>query len=293
MPKEKGLLTVYKRGQGLWARVTFAVVFAVFLIWFLVSLNGSFKREVILLEGSYTLLDSDGSTLSLNEGHLDRLEEYGVPDVAVRIREKDEEELPLEDLKTDFNVAIGDVRKALEEGKTVYLYDDIIIDRPVTAGDIELFRKYKTLDEKISVVIPGAGEGTVLRDWAAIKQEIDAGNRVYLKGDVFRRSWWHGRLVTVPAVEVDINNGNIIVIVLLLLGALGIFRLVNSTRNADFLIETESELKKVDWSSREEVFGSTKVVIVITLVFLVFMFILDTIYRAAINTIKNVFIPGA
>ena len=50
--------------------------------------------------------------------------------------------------------------------------------------------------------------------------------------------------------------------------------LVNRVRTADFLIATEGEMKKVSWSSRKEVLGSTKVVIVFT-------FILTTVLYAA------------
>ena len=40
------------------------------------------------------------------------------------------------------------------------------------------------------------------------------------------------------------------------------FWLVNRASSADFLIATEGEMKKVSWSSRKEVVGSTKVVII-------------------------------
>ncbi len=47
------------------------------------------------------------------------------------------------------------------------------------------------------------------------------------------------------------------------LGAL-LFWMVNRPASADFLIATEGEMKKVSWSSRKEIIGSTKVVIVAT-----------------------------
>ena len=50
----------------------------------------------------------------------------------------------------------------------------------------------------------------------------------------------------------------------LLVAALGLlmFWMVNRPKSADFLIATEGEMKKVSWSSRKEIIGSTKVVIV-------------------------------
>jgi preprotein translocase subunit SecE len=49
--------------------------------------------------------------------------------------------------------------------------------------------------------------------------------------------------------------------------ALVVFRLLNGPRSADFLIAVEGEMKKVNWTSKKEVLGSTRVVIA-TLLFL-------------------------
>ena len=44
------------------------------------------------------------------------------------------------------------------------------------------------------------------------------------------------------------------------------FWIVNRPKSADFMIATEGEMKKVSWSSRREIVGSTKVVIITTLI---------------------------
>jgi len=44
------------------------------------------------------------------------------------------------------------------------------------------------------------------------------------------------------------------------------FWILNRPKTADFLIATEGEMKKVSWSTRKEVIGSTKVVIVTTFI---------------------------
>jgi preprotein translocase subunit SecE len=54
--------------------------------------------------------------------------------------------------------------------------------------------------------------------------------------------------------------------------------LVNRPRTADFLIATEGEMKKVSWSSRKEVIGSTKVVIVTTFILAAILFIVDLVF---------------
>lgn len=54
--------------------------------------------------------------------------------------------------------------------------------------------------------------------------------------------------------------------------------IINRPKSADFLIATEGEMKKVSWSSRKEVVGSTKVVIVTTLIMAVVLFAVDMLF---------------
>ncbi|MCD6365227.1 MAG: preprotein translocase subunit SecE [Planctomycetes bacterium] len=56
------------------------------------------------------------------------------------------------------------------------------------------------------------------------------------------------------------------------------FWLVNRPKTADFLIATESEMKKVSWSSKEEIIGSTKVVIVFTFIMAVILYAVDVLF---------------
>jgi len=65
---------------------------------------------------------------------------------------------------------------------------------------------------------------------------------------------------------------------LVMLMGLFSFWLVNRPRTADFLIATESEMKKVSWSSRKEIIGSTKVVIVTTLILAMIIFGVDLLF---------------
>lgn len=46
----------------------------------------------------------------------------------------------------------------------------------------------------------------------------------------------------------------------------------------DFFIATEGEMKKVNWSTRRELIGSTKVVILFTVLLALFLFIADAIF---------------
>lgn len=65
------------------------------------------------------------------------------------------------------------------------------------------------------------------------------------------------------------------------LGLLAYWLTYSRRSTSDFLIATEGELRKVSWSSRREVWGSTKVVIVITLIFAVLTGLVDLIFFKA------------
>jgi len=54
-----------------------------------------------------------------------------------------------------------------------------------------------------------------------------------------------------------------------------IYRLLNKPRTVDFLLATEGEMKKVSWSSRRELVGSTLVVIITIVIMAIFLYIVD------------------
>jgi preprotein translocase subunit SecE len=56
------------------------------------------------------------------------------------------------------------------------------------------------------------------------------------------------------------------------------WRLMNKPSNADFLIATDSEMKKVNWTSRKDLIGSTKVVIVFMFLIAVILFLIDILF---------------
>jgi len=57
-----------------------------------------------------------------------------------------------------------------------------------------------------------------------------------------------------------------------------VFLYVNKPKVVDFLVATETEMKKVSWSSRAELVGSTVVVIMTVLALAVFIYFADTIF---------------
>ena len=69
-----------------------------------------------------------------------------------------------------------------------------------------------------------------------------------------------------------------IVIWIAVLG-IGTFLLVNTPKFGEFLIMTESEMRKVTWPTRREVIGSTKIVILMTLILAALLWFVDVGFK--------------
>ena len=68
------------------------------------------------------------------------------------------------------------------------------------------------------------------------------------------------------------------VVVIAVFGWLGYYLVGLKPKVVDFMIATEGEMKKVNWSSKKEIRGSTIVVIVFTFVVAVIIAIVDIMY---------------
>lgn len=64
----------------------------------------------------------------------------------------------------------------------------------------------------------------------------------------------------------------------IVIASLLIWRIINKPRTVDFLIATDTEMKKVNWTSREELAGSTKVVIFFMVAMAATLFVLDILF---------------
>ena len=64
------------------------------------------------------------------------------------------------------------------------------------------------------------------------------------------------------------------------------WRAMNKPANADFLIATDSEMKKVNWTTRKELIGSTRVVIFFVILISALLFLLDVVFGYFFHLIK-------
>ena len=69
-------------------------------------------------------------------------------------------------------------------------------------------------------------------------------------------------------------------------GAWAIFRAVNYPRFADFLISVEAEMDKVSWSSRQELYRATVVVVVTMFCLGAVLFLFDVFWQNFFEIIK-------
>ncbi|HCT45025.1 MAG: preprotein translocase subunit SecE [Phycisphaerae bacterium] len=73
----------------------------------------------------------------------------------------------------------------------------------------------------------------------------------------------------------------------MLLGAIALYIFVGANKKTvEFLVSTDGEMKKVNWTSYKEVKGSTMVVIAATFLIAGFLFIVDTAFSSFFSFIN-------
>jgi preprotein translocase subunit SecE len=109
---------------------------------------------------------------------------------------------------------------------------------------------YKKADKNGPFSIYKPGQGKYVR-WGTVA----GAGLVILLG-----AWWIGNVLQPYGQIAPVVGAGVWVLVL----ALFTFWLVNKPRFAEFLIMTESEMRKVTWPTRKGVFNSTRIVILMT-----------------------------
>jgi preprotein translocase SecE subunit len=69
------------------------------------------------------------------------------------------------------------------------------------------------------------------------------------------------------------------------------WRLMNKPTNVDFLIATDSEMKKVNWTTRKELIGSTRVVCFFVILIAAILFTLDLIFGYLFYALRVLEVP--
>jgi preprotein translocase SecE subunit len=114
------------------------------------------------------------------------------------------------------------------------------------------------------------GQGYYTRMWTAIGA---GGLAVWLVMFIWQKLSLVGTGSTTLIVQVSVA-----VAVLGIIAFIGYRLLGKSPKVNDFLINTEGEMKKVNWTTRREIIGSTKVVIFVLVAMSVLLFVVDVTF---------------
>ena len=88
------------------------------------------------------------------------------------------------------------------------------------------------------------------------------------------QEWW--QVLITPGIPV---------LLMVILGTLAYWVSFVNRNSSDFMIATEGEMKKVNWSTKREVIGSTKVVITMTLLLANLLFTVDLAFQRMFSAI--------
>ncbi len=90
----------------------------------------------------------------------------------------------------------------------------------------------------------------------------------------------------IPVAGMTFTLAQVIPVVLFVVAMLALLWLLNWRRFADFLIETEIEMRKVDWPARRTVVMSSVVVIVTVIVMSLFLYGVDYVVYGLLKFIR-------
>jgi preprotein translocase SecE subunit len=90
-------------------------------------------------------------------------------------------------------------------------------------------------------------------------------------------------IVTVPRLGLSITWALIIAVVVVILGCAAVTWVLNRPRSVDLLVDTEAEMRRVSWPSRQEAWNSSLIVVITVIVLMALLFF----YDFALNSILN------
>jgi preprotein translocase SecE subunit len=119
--------------------------------------------------------------------------------------------------------------------------------------------------------------------WTRVMTAIGGGTLI-LMGAV----WLADNLknIRIGGLEPIYTQAIAVVVVFAVFGWVGYALVGRKPKSVDFLIATEGEMKKVNWSSKKEIRGSTLVVIGLTVVIAVIIAILDLLYAQLFQLVE-------
>jgi preprotein translocase SecE subunit len=103
-------------------------------------------------------------------------------------------------------------------------------------------------------------------------------NFLYSEFDGFSTKPWLSNLLRITHLQ-EPKGAYLLVVIFSLVYAAIAYHMMNKPKNVDFLIATDSEMKKVNWTTKKELMGSTKVVIWFMFVMASLLFLYDLFFQ--------------
>jgi preprotein translocase subunit SecE len=121
------------------------------------------------------------------------------------------------------------------------------------------------------------GQGKYTRLWSGLAVGLVAGLGCLQLYQKLEAASWGLSTRTTMWIATMVPAGLFVIL------GLVIFWLVNKPAVADFMVAAEGEMKKVSWSSRQEIFVSTFVVIVVVIIMALLLGATDVTFSAFFN----------
>lgn len=119
--------------------------------------------------------------------------------------------------------------------------------------------------------------------WTRMVTAISAG---LLTGMGMYWLWGQVENLRIGDVQPVYIQGGAVVIVAAVCGLLGFWLIGRNRKVVDFMVATEGEMKKVNWSTRREVLGATWVVIGLTILIAIWCRLFDLVFLWFFQLIK-------
>ncbi len=119
--------------------------------------------------------------------------------------------------------------------------------------------------------------------WTRMMSGIAAGLLIFMGASWLWKTMNQVRIGSIEAVYVQAGAA---VIFIGVLAVIAYYLIAVHKKVVDFLIATEGEMKKVNWSTRREIMGSTWVVISLTFVVAAIIAVLDAGYSMIFQALK-------
>ena len=179
--------------------------------------------------------------------------------------------------------SINNVQGQVSQGDTVELFhydnNSTTPETPVVFGEA-IVEKFTEGKGSTGILVVGTFSNLEVRDRSSDVVRIRSGGQDATTLDAQIRGYTPTPIFPIEYLQSGVAGG------IMLIGAIALYLFIGSRKQTvEFLIATDGEMKKVNWTSYKEVKGSTIVVITATFLIAGFLFGVDTLFATIFSAI--------